>query len=684
MKIPLIEARKVGLSYRIGGVETAILTELEFQVNPGDFIAIQGPSGSGKSTLFYILGLLMKATRGQVLWKGKDVSLLSSDEMAWIRNRKVGFIFQQFHLLSKTTVLENILLPASYPSETHAATAVDKERAIALAEKLGLKNHLNHLPNQLSGGQQQRVAIARALIHDVDLILADEPTGNLDSRNASQILDLLTDLNRQGKTVVLITHDSEVAQRCSKIFHMKDGKLVETEERPSLDRPSREETVNLSRDPLLDSNDVRNVSRNYIKMSRSLLPLVFQNLLRNKTRSFLTMLGVVIGIAAVLSMITLSEFTKRRILETYETLGVNKVVLRGYPNWNLRATDAVTTQFQAFEWESDILPLKKLVPEIQRMSPVFSGWHSSATSGGLKTDDKVTAMGVLPDYLNITNRNVLLGKGFSPFHIENRSPVCLIGFDVASRLFSRVQPIGQIVSISDGRQLSFPCKVIGVLQSVSSNVDWSPPNLHILLPYTYFRAAAGDWWLSQMHEVAIQITSGSDAELTGKKIKAFFERKYGKSGQFNVDADGTLVAQMKRFLNLFSVLLGGIAFLALAVGGIGINNMMLVSVSERIKEFGIRKALGATDRSIRTQVLLESMTLCGVAGLLGVIFGFVGYELMVYGATQFVPKLKFEWIFEPMAAGISFFSIFGVGVCSGVVPSVRAEKLQVIEALRTE
>jgi macrolide transport system ATP-binding/permease protein len=678
----MFEIKDLCFSYRLDTREVQVLKDLNLKVAAGEFVGIQGPSGSGKSTLFYILGFLLKPTSGQVLFDGQDITRLSEDELTVARNRRIGFVFQQFHLLARTSAIENILLPTRYPSELVTPLPEHREKAVATAKQLGLGAHLSHFPNQLSGGQQQRVAIARALMNDIDLILADEPTGNLDSHNAAQILDLLTELNRQGKTIILITHDPEVAKRCSKVYHLRDGVFTRIEENFAPATPGIGHRLGPSQATALPGR--ASVSM-YRRIARSVLPLVIENLLRNKAKSILTMLGVVIGVAAVLAMVTLGQFTKRRILETYETLGVNKLQIRGYPNWNLKATDNVSVSFKAFDWQNDFGTLQRIFPEIRFASPVLDTWRCNATAGGLVVgDNKITVFGVTPEYPAITNRTLLAGRNISPFHVESRSPVCVVGFEIAQRLFARTQPLGQVISVNDGSRISFPCQIIGVLSSTTSNSDWSPPNLHIFVPYTYFQTVAGDWWSGQLHEAALQVASNSDVEAAGKKIKSYFEQKYGRSAQFWVDSDSTLIAQMKRFLNLFSVLLTAIALLSLAVGGIGINNMMLVSVTERLKEFGIRKALGATHRSIRTQVLMESVALCAIAGLIGALLGFGAYELLIFGATRFVPNLKFEWIFEPVALVLSVTSILAVGIASGLVPALRAEKLQVIEALRSE
>jgi macrolide transport system ATP-binding/permease protein len=675
----VFEVKNLSFNYKVGSQQVEVLKNLNFKVTPGEFVGIQGPSGSGKSTLFYILGFLLKPTSGSVVFDGVDINELSEEELTVVRNQKIGFVFQQFHLLSKTSTLENILLPARYPSEFLRSEEGPLQKALNYAEQLGLQKHLQHSPNQLSGGQQQRVAIARALINDIDLILADEPTGNLDSQNAQQILDLLTELNNQGKTIILITHDSDVAKRCSKVFHLKDGAFTRIQENftpktTAVSVPREIQTL-----PKVYDFAV------YRRIIKSVFPLVIQNLLRNKAKSLLTMLGVIIGVAAVLAMVTLGQFSKKKILETYEALGVNKVMIRGLPNWKMKATDSISVNFLTFDWDHDLVPLRKLFPEIRLMSPSMSTNRNRAISGGVEAgDQRVSAFGVTPDYLEITNRTLRIGRNITPFDIESRSPVCLVGFDIADRLFSRINPLGQVVTVTDGQRLSFPCLVVGVLATMTSNKDWAPPNFNILLPFTYFRTVSDNWWNSQIHEAALQVSANVDIEMTGKKIKTYFEQKYGNSGQFFVDSDSTLIAQMKKFLNIFEVLLAAIAALALVVGGIGINNMMLVSVAERIKEFGIRKALGATNRSIRTQVLMESIGLCVAAGLIGVALGFGSYELLIFCATKLIPSLQFEWLFEPIAVGLSLFSIIAVGIGSGLVPALKAEELQVIEALRSE
>ncbi len=690
----IFETRDLGLSYRLGDQDVDVLKGLDFKVERGDLVAIQGPSGSGKSTLFYILGFLLRPTRGEVRFDGLDITQYSDDQLAWIRNRRIGFVFQQFHLLPRASVVDNILLPVAYPLEVgeheddfSPARERPREKAIRLAQRFGLGEHLRHLPNQLSGGQQQRVAIARALMNDVDLILADEPTGNLDSKSAGEVLGLLEELNAQGKTVVIITHDAEVARRCRKIYHLRDGAITSVEETRASSVASAARASKTSPGDSFAKSEVMPKTMTpslYLRLVDAVSSLAFENLVRNRTKSLLTMLGVVIGVASVLAMITLGQYTKRKILASYETLGVNKIMIRGYQNFRLTASDIVAVYFYGFDPVKDFAPLKPLFPEIQMYSPVLADWSLRVSAGGLEIPDKISTFGVTPEYFLITNRKIRLGRAITKYHVESISPVCVIGHEIAEKLFVRANPIDQVIRVSDGQRTTYPCQVIGVMESTTSPKEWSPPDRHIIMPMTYFKSTARNRWTAEIHEVSMQIDPRADIVQTGQKIKAYFVSKYGRSGEFWVDSDSTLVAQMKRFLNLFAVLLGSIALISLLVGGIGINNMMLVSVSDRIKEFGIRKALGATNRSIRVQVLMESFVLCIVAGLIGAIAGFSAYQLMIFGATKFVPNLQYEWVFEPLAIFASVISIAAVGVASGFIPAMKAERLQIIEALRNE
>lgn len=683
----ILRVENLTASYNSGGNRFQVLKNVSLSVQSGDFIAIEGPSGSGKSTLFYILGCLLKPDEGKVYFDGQELTGLSTDELSYVRNQKIGFIFQQFHLLPRASILDNILLPTLYPCEIADSGPEDVQRAKKLAHTLGIGEKLDRSPNQLSGGQQQRVAIARALMKDVHLILADEPTGNLDSKSAAQIMDLLKELNQQGKTIILITHDAQVARQCKKTLRLRDGVFTEviqdgSEAHPAknAERFSMKETTSQT---VGFKHGLFSFIQHHFKLATSVAPLAFENLRRNKMRAFLTMIGVTVGIASVLAMITFGQFVKAKILQGYQDLGVNTLSVWGGRNWRLRATDKVDVIFDFFDNDKDIKKLFEIFPDIVRSSPMLSSGTSTATFGGLDIDDDVWMAGVGSEYLALANREIARGRTISPYHVEHGDSVCLIGSEVVQKLFANVDPLGQIIFITQQDRPAYPCEVIGTLKPLSSNKDWMKPNLQILVPWTYYKSVH-QMWESQIHHFYVQLREGSDVERMSNGLKAFLQQKYGPSGFFTIGNDAILLAQMRKFLTLFTLMLGVIALITLGVGGMGINNMMLVAISERLKEIGLRKAIGATDRSIRVQFLLESSLLCLISGFIGVVLGFSAYEAIIYATSKFVTNVTFDWVVDPIAMSVSIVSILVVGIASGIIPALKAERLQVIEALRNE
>lgn len=679
----IISINRLFFSYKTDQIDVAVFKDFNLDVQKGDFVAIKGPSGSGKSTLLYLIAGLLKGNSGTIYFEGRDLKKLSDIELSVIRNKQMAFVFQQFHLLPKTTVLDNILIPASYPVELKQDKMQSVQKALKIAKDLGIDDRLDHFPNQLSGGQQQRVAIARALINDADLILADEPTGNLDSSATSQIMSLFKDLNTKGKTIILITHDDEVASYASSIYHLKDGNIQDMKSDFQLKMipnhtPQLTSSLDFKKTIFLSRYVTRYLTR-YLK----LLPISLSNAFRNKTRSILTMLGITVGVAAVCSMVTLGNFTKKKILDSYSELGVNTIEFSGFPNWELSATDQYPLKFQSFDWQEDILPLKTIFPQIKLLSPHLLEWNISATFGGKSVDKNIQLVGVSEEGLNLLNMKLAQGKGINYYHVINRNSVCVIGHDIAQRLFKNMSAIGHVIYLAQN-QSAFVCEVIGVLEPRSTSSEWLKPNMQVFIPFTLYSNIIENLWSSRITNVMIQFFKGVDVEKYGKGVQTFFEQKYGISGRFHVGSDGVLVAQMRKFLILFSILLTAIAIVTLIVGGMGITNMMLVSVSERLKEIGIRKSVGATDFSIKYQFIFESMILCSIAGLIGIVIGIGVYQGAIWGASKLISKLAFEWIFDPFALLLSFISIFTVGVLSGLAPARKAQKLSVVDALRSE
>jgi macrolide transport system ATP-binding/permease protein len=680
--VSVVRARDIRFSYRLEGADVPVLHGIDLDIGEGELVAIQGPSGSGKSTLLYILGCLLKPTAGELAIRDVDVSRLHGAELAGLRSQRIGFVFQHYHLLPRATVLENILLPAEYPIGNMALQRGDAvSRATQLAQFLGIDERLSHFPNQLSGGQQQRVAIARALMNDPDVILADEPTGSLDSKSSREIIALLQELRARGKTIIVITHDSEVAQACQVIYRIRDGRIQSRDETAAAGPGSIRPSAPLP--PLPASR--RRVSAILPGLPArfgALARLGYQSLRRHKIRSALTMLGVTIGIASVFSMVSLGGFAKKKILDSYANLGINTVLFGGTPNRFLKAVDRVPQVFTEFHWDRDIALWGRMFPQIVRISPLLPWHNGTAVFAGRRLDD-IMVLGVNEHGLGILGRDLTSGRNFSRVDMERRNPVCLVSRQVEKELLQGRPAVGQVVQIVHP-QVPFTCRVVGVIADPGGGRAGRESKMQVWSPYLRLQSVANLSQRALIREVLMEVQPGTDVARLESAMKNMLESKYGTSAHFRANAETQIIGQMKKFLNVFTALLGVVAFISLGVGGIGITNMMLVSVGERIREIGIRKALGATDAGIRLQLLIESMLICAIAGAAGILAGFGMCEATVYFGSLFIPSLDFEVFFDKAAFALASVSIISIGIVSGVGPALKAESLHVIEALRTE
>ncbi len=670
----ILEARNLKFSYKIG---EPVLRSVSFVIEQGDFVAVTGPSGSGKSTLFYLLGALAENFDGEILFRGTNYQRMNAKEKSIFRNREIGFVFQQFHLLARATVLDNVLLPTYYPYDTSLPTHQDRERAMEILSHLGIEELAHRKPQELSGGQQQRVAIARALIRNPNIVLADEPTGNLDSKSAAAVMEIFKKLHAEGKTVILVTHSSEVSAQCSRVLKFKDGQLESDTRLTPLKKTAVDAQVS-HLEPRLEKFP-------FSSYLRAMVP-AWQNVTRTKAKSALTMLGVVLGIAAVLTTMSLGSYTKQRILDSYQSLGVNTLNFAGYQNWRGTGKDFSISIFKEFSWKSDVLAMMRVFPDIEYASPISRGGQEETFNyGGQAFKENISVYGVNEQYFLISNQTLSIGRHLSYLDIENANPVCVIGADVHTKLFAGVTPISKTITVASSYDSNYPCRVVGVLAPQPAPPDGGfRPDSAIYIPYTYSVKNISNPWQRAIMELRLKVADGGDPDEVGKQIMGYFKSRYGTSGEFNFYSNAKVIAQMKLFLTVFSLLLTAVASIALVVGGVGINNMMLVNLSERLKELGLRKALGATPTQIRALVLTESIVICGIGGVIGIVFGVIGYQSLIFAATKLLKDIQYEWIFQPGAILASTSAIILTGILSGLVPALRAERLQVIDALRQE
>ena len=697
----VIELFDLRLDYRSETRTTEVLRGLSFQIHAapistrGRKIAICGPSGSGKSTLLYILGGLLRPTSGRVRVLGQEIWSWDETRRARFRGSQIGFIYQNFHLLPSWSVLDNVMLAADYvdPREVPAL----RIRALNLIHRLGLKGLESRTPSQLSGGQAQRVAIARALLMNPEVILADEPTGALDPSTAKEIMAIFEELCAEGRTVVLITHDEGVASSCEQVIRLRDGVLDQveqvkpTEERPA---PATAQLTTSEESPLKRGNG----------MTRGLATLMHQFnwrraigsswklLRRNPSRNLLTLFGVAIGVAAVMSMITIGRFARERIVESYDTLGIRSFRVFGYTNWNLPISKPLETYFREFK-DEELAALTRLFPDLEFYSPTAQFWGPQVSYGGRSVSDDVVMTGMNEHGLRLNELNIQSGRGISAIDVLERNAVCVIGSAIARELeltqidyrdHSAEKPL---LFIKTSR-LNFACRVIGTLaEPRSASSRRGRAGQELVLPHSYLRAIRGESPNSNegdFNNVIFEVRAGADPEKLSKHVEKFFQQKYGVAGDFRANTNNRVLDQMAKFLRIFNGLLIGVAFVTLLVGATGVTNMILVSLGERLRELGLRRAVGAEPRDLRSMVIGESMTLCGLAGVVGLVSSMVLLHLVLYGVSLAFPDVKFVWTFDLLAIAMSLISIVSVGIGSGLYPALRAEQLDVVAALRAE
>lgn len=640
---PVIALQNVSRVYGSGTSEVRALDHVNLEIAAGEFVAIMGPSGSGKSTLMNIIGCLDRPTHGRYRVRGVDVAGLSPDELAALRRDTFGFVFQRYNLLGSLTAAENVELPAIYAGRSKRARVA---RSLELLGVLGLGERADHRPNQLSGGEQQRVSISRALMNGAEVILADEPTGALDSASGEEVLKLLTRLHDEGRTVVLITHNSKVAEHADRQIRIIDGRVFEDNgtARRSAAEPNRQDGA---RHP------------HWLPDLGEAVKMALHSLRANLFRSALTLLGIVIGVAAVVTMLGIGNGSKQEILERIEAMGSNLLLVRPGVRGRRSSGDTATLVVE------DAQALAEL-PNVTVVSPER---RSSATLRYGAVDHRSNVFGVWPGYQHAQDWQVRSGSFINQEDVDGYAAVTVLGKTVVDTLFPHGEnPIGGYVLIAN-----IPFEVIGVLEPKGATPWGSDMDDVALVPLsTGFIRLFGQQYLSSLN---VKVESAELADRTQEAMEQLLLQRHGTE-DFRVRSTTSIVETVETTQNTLTVLLGAVAAISLVVGGIGVMNIMLVNVTERTREIGLRMATGARYGNILLQFNTEALVVCGIGGLIGVLIGF---------ATGFaVNALGTRVVFTVAPPVLAFTSAFATGLLFGYLPARKAAQMDPVAALASE
>ncbi len=655
----MIELNNITKIYKTGEVHFKALDNVSLKIGAGEFTAIMGASGSGKSTLLNILGFLDKPDSGEYLFQGKDISRLSDDDLSVFRNHIAGFVFQQFHLLPRLSAVENAQLPLIYAGKGKEKKAVKEKLEI-----VGLSHRESHPPSEMSGGEQQRVAIARSLVNEPLIIFADEPTGNLDSKNEKEIMAILKRLNEEGKTIIMVTHENSVAKQAKRIIRMKDGKIISD----SINSTGAESGLSsLPDDKIEISNpalDGKGSSFGQAEFIDFMLQ-AFRSILTHKLRSFLSMFGILIGVAAVISMIALGEGAKQSIAERMSSLGSNIVTVRPGAQRTggvmLQAGSVTRIEVEDAIQISRLKEVKNVTPNVtERAQLVYQNknWNSQV-------------QGVGTGYEEMRSAKPVAGRFFTEQDILTRNRVALIGLTVVKELFENRNPLGKEIKIN---RINFT--VIGVLPERGSSPFMDQDDV-VIVPYS--TAMYRLFGKTYIDSIDVEVKSTDLISDAIDSIQALIIKRHRLTGDnvnsFHIRDSTEFREAMASTTRTMTMLLGSVAAISLVVGGIGIMNIMLVSVKERTKEIGLRKAIGARRRDILSQFLIESVLMTFTGGLAGILLG-VGVSALMTAWAGWAVKISLYSIV--LSTGFSVLIGFGFGF----YPAMQASKLNPIEALR--
>ncbi|MBY0428718.1 MAG: ABC transporter permease [Alphaproteobacteria bacterium] len=693
MPNPVIQTHDIFKTYQLGEVEVHALRGVNVTIESGEFVAIMGASGSGKSTLMNVIGCLDRPTSGQCFLEGRDIAALNDQELASIRSLRIGFVFQSFNLLARTSAAENVVLPLFYSGKMVGSDA----RVSAALAALGLAGREQNYPSQLSGGQQQRVAIARALINDPAILLADEPTGSLDSQTSEDIVAIIQAFNRQhGLTVVMVTHEPNIAAFADRLITMRDGMIIsDVRQQAHVAKSTSDQPITeISAPPVITSTARINEIGAFTRMA---LIAAWRSLIRNKMRSALTMLGIFIGVAALITMVAVGQGASASVKAQIESLGTNLVIIvpgaassSGARGGSGSASTLKVSDADAILSEnSAVAQVAVLVRQSAQLQYGSANWNTSI-------------QGISPSYLIIRNWAVTAGRTLTDEDNQKANRVALIGQTVIKNLFpNNENPVGTTIFIKNT-----PVEIIGVLTAKGQSGYGQDQDDVILLPFTTAEQKvlgvstpsqaqtnpyipvppANPFGLKPkltgyVNIIFVQANSTENVALTVEQVTRTLQQRHhiqaGDPDDFTVRNISDITAAAESSSKVMSLLLASVASISLLVGGIGIMNILLVSVTERTREIGIRMAIGAQRIHVLLQFLVESILLSLIGGSAGIIAGIL--ISMIVSSLAGWPTLL-----SPLIMLVAFLFSAIVGLVFGYYPANRASRLNPIEALRFE